>query len=109
MLTAVQAVGLSLCPETPVWLEWKGKSEEALKAKERLQGPAATWAANGNHADDADQAETGIGHDTEVQQPLRGESERRHSDGGSSYQVSQWRTAQSSFSKTHVLHIVQRV
>lgn len=80
VLTGVQAVGLSLCPETPVWLEWKGKPEEASAAKDKLQGPDSS-------DNDAEKAEMGTGDESDVQQPLRGLPERRHSDAGSSYQV----------------------
>ena len=33
-----QAAGMSFCPESPVWLEWKGKTEEAWRARGQLQG-----------------------------------------------------------------------
>ena len=33
-----QAIGMSFCPESPVWLEWKGKTEEAWRARGQLQG-----------------------------------------------------------------------
>ena len=91
MLTVVQAVGLSFCPETPVWLEWKGKPEEGLKAKEALQGAAAQTEPTSisSQSSQAEKAElgTGNGDETDVLQPLRGLPERRHSEAESSYQV----------------------
>ena len=37
-----QAVGMSFCPESPVWLEWKGKTEDAWRARGQLQGQVAS-------------------------------------------------------------------
>ena len=82
-----------MCPETPVWLEWKGRSDEALSAKEKLQGPASHTSSVGNdgQADEVEKGELGTGNgngdETDIQQPLRDLPERRHSEAESSYQV----------------------
>ncbi|DBB09503.1 TPA: hypothetical protein ACH3X3_008063 [Trebouxia sp. C0006] len=34
----LQAIGMSTCPESPIWLEWKGNTEAAWRAKGQLQG-----------------------------------------------------------------------
>lgn len=33
---------MSFCPESPVWLEWKGKAEDAWRARGQLQGQVAS-------------------------------------------------------------------
>lgn len=33
---------MSFCPESPVWLEWKGKTEDAWRARGQLQGQVAS-------------------------------------------------------------------
>ena len=82
-----------MCPETPGWLYWKGRSEEALVAKQKLQGPASQAPSVRHHgqANEAEKAELGTGNgngdDTDIRQPLRDLPERRHSEAESSYQV----------------------
>ena len=33
---------MSFCPESPVWLEWKGRTEDAWRARGQLQGQVAS-------------------------------------------------------------------
>ena len=63
----VQAFGLGICPESPVWLEWRGQTQAASKARRRLQG-TETGAANSQaEADSAASLESG----KDATQPLR--------------------------------------
>ena len=62
----MQAIGLSLCPESPVWLEWKRQPQAASKARLHLHGTEAV--ATDTAADGAAALEGG-GED--ATQPLR--------------------------------------
>ena len=93
---SVQAIGMSFCPESPVWLEWKGHTEAAWAAKGQLQGqapPALPQVANLSATDfgDVQQQETTAFDegDRGVTAPLKGlDSEGLLSDAGSSHLVS---------------------
>lgn len=63
----VQAFGLGICPESPVWLEWRGQTQAASKARRRLQG-TETGAANSQA--EADSA-AGLERGEDATQPLR--------------------------------------
>ena len=63
----VQAVGIGICPESPVWLEWRGQTQAASKARRRLQGAEAGAANPQPEADSAAGLESG----EDATQPLR--------------------------------------
>ena len=63
----VQAFGLGICPESPVWLEWRGQTQAASKARRRLQGTEADAANSQAEADSAASLEGG----EDAMQPLR--------------------------------------
>ena len=44
----MQMLGLAVCPESPVWLRWVGRSQQALAAEKQLLG--ARWEAEGESA-----------------------------------------------------------
>ena len=97
-----QAIGMGFCPESPIWLEWKGQIQAAWRAKEQLQGqvpPALPQVTNLNAAHFSDVAkQTTTTFDEEepgVTAPLRGgpegsggsEDGARSSEAGSSHLV----------------------
>ena len=94
--SSAQAVGMSFCPESPVWLEWKGKTEDAWRAKGQLQGQAASALPQisnlgATHFGDVEKRETtAFDEETDgVTEPLRGSEEGAVlSEAESSYLVS---------------------
>lgn len=87
---------MSFCPESPVWLEWKGKTEEAWRAKGQLQGQVASALPQisnlaATHFSDVEKHETtAFDEETEgVTEPLRASEEGAVlSEAESSYLVS---------------------
>ncbi|KAL3148888.1 hypothetical protein ABBQ32_001758 [Trebouxia sp. C0010 RCD-2024] len=78
----MQAVGMSFCPESPVWLEWIGKTEDAWRAKGQLQGQVASALPQvsnlgATHCSDVEKRETTafVEETEEVTQPLRASEE----------------------------------
>lgn len=73
---------MSFCPESPVWLEWKGKTEDAWRAKGQLQGQVASALPQisnlgATHFSDVEKRETtAFDEETDgVTQPLRASEE----------------------------------
>ena len=73
---------MSFCPESPVWLEWKGRSEEAWRARGHLQGqvPSALPQISNlgaTHFSDVENRETAAFDEEteEVTEPLRASDE----------------------------------
>lgn len=63
MRLLAQAVGLFFTPESPVWLEWKGRKAAALYNQHQLLGD--NWQEEGEVGD----------LEAEASQPLSGESD----------------------------------
>ena len=71
-----------MCPESPVWLEWKGNTQAAAKARKRLQGHEdVTGAAAHDGAPDAEsQTAVEADADDEAVQPLRPQDSTAYSE-----------------------------
>lgn len=86
---------MSFCPESPVWLEWIGKTEDAWRAKGQLQGQVASALPQvsnlgATHCSDVEKRETTafVEETEEVTQPLRASEEGAVlSEADSSYLV----------------------
>lgn len=88
---------MSLCPESPIWLEWKGQTEAAWRSKGQLQGqhpPALPQVTNlgATHFSDVEKQETTTFDEEEegATVPLRGSSAEEvfsSSEAGSSQLV----------------------
>ena len=88
---------MSTCPESPIWLEWKGHTEAAWRAKGQLQGqnpPALPQVTNlgATHFCDVEKQETTtfVEEGDGATVPLRGAGEEvfSSSEAGSSHPVS---------------------
>lgn len=86
---------MSCCPESPVWLEWKGKTEDAWRARGQLQGQVASALPQisnlgATHFSDVEKHDTAaFGEEAEgVTEPLRTSEEGGFlSEAESSYLV----------------------
>lgn len=110
---------MSLCPESPIWLEWKGQTEAAWRSKGQLQGqhpPVLPQVTNlgATHFSDVEKQETTTFNEEEegATVPLRGSSAEEvfsSSEAGSSQLVRPPRpalTAVHPFVTHHATHMV---
>lgn len=67
----IQLFGMLVCPESPVWLEWKGRREEAKEALVALHGPVL--------ADEEIEIMAGVDFVNPANEPLLGQIEQLHS------------------------------